>query len=298
MNLPSVLIAGHGYVGTALAQALHEEEAPVTALNRRGSGSETDYPVVSADISNAEAVATVAKELNPAPAFIVHCAASGRGGGVDAYRAVYVEGMKNLKAAFPGVPILFTSSTGVYGQDDGSTVTEESETKPNRDTGQLLLEAETIALETGGIALRLAGIYGPGRSIYLQRILEDTATVEPNWPPRYINQIHRKDIVGAILHLLTGGASAYARRTFNVVDGTIMTQRQCYEGLAEGLELPLPPEAPAKAGPRGLTSKIVSCAALKATGWEPVYPSYFEGLKNDPELIPSILEKIEASGDS
>ena len=77
-----------------------------------------------------------------------------------------------------------------------------------------------------------------------------------------------------------------------------MTQRQCYEGLAEGLELPLPPEAPAKAGPRGLTSKIVSCAALKATGWEPVYPSSFEGLKTDPELIPSILEKIEASGDS
>ena len=90
MNLTSVLVAGHGYVGTALAQALHEEEAPVTALNRRGSGSETDYPVVSADISNAEAVATVAKELNPAPAFIVHCAASGRGGGVDALSLIHI----------------------------------------------------------------------------------------------------------------------------------------------------------------------------------------------------------------
>ncbi len=298
MNLPSTLIAGHGYVGSVLAQALHEEETPVTALNRRSPAGEAGYPVLSADISDAESVAGIAKELNPAPEAIIHCAASGRGGGVEAYRAVYVEGMKNLKAAFPGVPILFTSSTGVYGQDDGSTVTEESETAPTRETGQLLLEAESIALETGGLVLRLAGIYGPDRSIYLQRILEDAATVEPDWPPRYINQIHRDDIVGAILHLLTAGTSAYAGRIFNVVDGTAMTQRQCYEGLAEGLELPLPPEAPAKAGPRGLTSKIVSSAALKATGWEPIYPSYFDGLKNDPELVPSIWDKVEANRES
>lgn len=294
MNLPSTLIAGHGYVGTTLAQTLHDEGAAVTALNRSSPPNSTDYPVVIVDISDESNVASAAANLDNPPEVIVHCAASGRGGGVKAYEAVYVEGMKNLQKTFPGIPIIFTSSTGVYGQNDGVTVTETSETEPGRETGQLLLEGESLALLTGGIALRLAGIYGPGRSIYLQRILEETATIEPEWPGRYINQIHREDIISAILHLLTAGVSAYAGRIFNVVDGTPMTQRECYEGLAAGLDLPVPPEALAKPGPRGLTNKIVSSAALKATGWEPIYPSYFDGLKNDPQLIPSLWEKVES----
>jgi len=294
MNLPSTLIAGHGYVGTVLAQTLHDEGAAVTALNRSSPAHSTDYPVVMVDISNESALASAAENFGDPPEVIIHCAASGRGGGLKAYEAVYVEGMKNLKKAFPGIPIVFTSSTGVYGQNSGITVSETSETEPGRETGQVILEGESLALSTGGIALRLAGIYGPGRSIYLQRILEETATIEPEWPGRYINQIHLEDIIGAILHLLKAGVSAYAGRIFNVVDSTPMTQRECYEGLAAELDLPVPPEAPAKPGPRGLTNKIVSSAALKATGWEPTYPSYFDGLKNDPDLIPSLWEKVES----
>lgn len=298
MSLPSTLIAGHGYVGTVLAQTLHNEGAAVTALNRSSTPNTTDYPVVIVDISDDSDLASAAANLGTQPEVIIHCAASGRGGGVEAYEAVYVEGMKNLQKNFPGIPIIFTSSTGVYGQNNGVTVSETSETEPGRETGRLLLKGESLALSTGGIALRIAGIYGPGRSIYLQRILEGTATIEPEWPGRYINQIHREDVISAILHLLTAGVSAYAGRIFNVVDTTPMTQRECYEGLAASLNLPVPPEALAEAGPRGLTNKIVSSAALKATGWEPTYPSYFIGLKNDLELIPSLWEKIKSEKES
>jgi hypothetical protein len=43
---------------------------------------------------------------------------------------VYLEGCRNLIAAFPGVRLLFTSSTSVYAQTDGAAVTEESAAEP------------------------------------------------------------------------------------------------------------------------------------------------------------------------
>ena len=66
--------------------------------------------------------------------------------------------------SFPAAKILFTSSTSVYAQCDGSRVTEESETKPLRETSRILLETENFVLDKGGIVARLAGIHGPGRS--------------------------------------------------------------------------------------------------------------------------------------
>ncbi|MEM9280853.1 MAG: NAD-dependent epimerase/dehydratase family protein [Verrucomicrobiota bacterium] len=291
MNRTSVLIAGHGYVGSALANTLQEEGASVTVLNRSAVEG-VCYLSLKADLGNLDSITSAAELLETPPDVIIHCAASGRGGGIESYRSVYVDGMRHLQQAFPGVPILYTSSTGVYGQDDGSVITETSETSPGRETGELLLEAEAIALETGGIVLRLAGIYGPGRSIYLQRLLEGTATIDPGWPSRHLNQIHLTDIVGALLHFLTSGISPYRGRIFNVVDGTRMTQRECYEGLAQIFDLPIPPEAPSRPGPRGVTNKIVSSAALKATVWEPIYPSYFDAIKKDPDLVASILDKI------
>ena len=44
------------------------------------------------------------------------------------------------------MPLLFTSSTSVYAQTDGSVVTEESPAIPDRETGSLLLAAETVTL--------------------------------------------------------------------------------------------------------------------------------------------------------
>ncbi len=75
--------------------------------------------------------------------------------------------------------MLFTSSTSVYAQRDGSWVTEESETKPARETGRILLETEEFVLGHGGIVARLAGIYGPGRSALLSKFLAGEAIIDP-----------------------------------------------------------------------------------------------------------------------
>lgn len=293
MSTSSVLIIGHGYVGAALAESLWTSGASVASVNRAADAS-CPYPVISGDVSTLGSLKSIPGSLPfSGPDVIVHCASSSRGG-ADAYRAVFIDGLKNLREIFPAVPIIFTSSSSVYGQIDGSVVDENSPASPDRETSRLLCEAEVLARGSGGIALRLAGIYGPGRSVHLRKILEGTATIDEGEVSRFLNQIHQDDVIRAITHLIEAGIARHGGALFNVVDDHALTQRECYESLASFFGVPVPPEAPpALDRKRAWTNKVVSNAALRATGWEPRYPSFLDAVKNDPRLVPSIREQIE-----
>ena len=154
-----VLIAGCGYVGQRLAEMLRAAGHDVTGLTHSQASAEA-VGGVACDISDAAQVAAL-----PRVDAVIHCAASGRGGGAERYRQVYVEGMRNLVAAQAGARFIFTSSTSVYPQTDGSVVTEESHAEPPRESGRLLREAEELALAADGAVARLGGLYGPGRSV-------------------------------------------------------------------------------------------------------------------------------------
>ncbi len=211
------------------------------------------------------------------PDVVVHCASSGRGG-ADAYRAVYRDGLEHLLDAFSPKRLIFTGSTSVYSQVDGGWVSEESPAEPDRETGRVLLEAEKIALDSGGIVARLAGIYGPGRSVLLKKFLDGSAVLEAGGN-RWINQIHRDDGARALLQLAQSEAAA---GIYNVCDDTPTTQREIYGWIADFLNRPLPPEGPADLNrKRGWTSKRISNARLRALGWSPRYPGYRDAL---PEL--------------
>ncbi|MEX2580163.1 MAG: NAD-dependent epimerase/dehydratase family protein [Verrucomicrobiales bacterium] len=292
MSLPRVLLIGHGYLGSNLAQTLGYKGFALAAVNRAVQENDT-YPVLAGDVALLESVEALRDQLPfSRPDAIVHCASSGRGG-AEAYRAVFVDGVANLQAVFPDIPVLMTSSTSVYGQTDGSVVNERSPTSPERETSRLLCEAEERVRAGGGIALRLAGIYGPGRSVHLERILDGSATIESGEPSRYLNQIHRDDATGAIVHLLRQGVAAHSGSIFNVSDDSPLTQRQCYESMADFFDLPIPPEAPPdKNRKRAWTNKIVDNSALHATGWQPAYPSFIDALHKDERLVPSIRRQI------
>ncbi|NNE90877.1 MAG: NAD-dependent epimerase/dehydratase family protein [Verrucomicrobiales bacterium] len=282
-----ILIAGHGYLGQPLAEHLAAAGHEVVALTKH-EPSESDhrtYPVHSCDVSNRQEIA----DLNTSPDAIVHCASSNRGG-PDAYRAVFRDGIRNLSSHFSGIPVFLTSSTSVYPQTDGSVVTEESASKPDRETGQILREAEDMLLGNGGTVLRLAGIYGPNRSVYLKRFLEGSATIESGEVSRFLNQIHVEDAISAIHHLLDRPALAKSQ-IYNVTDGNPITQRACFEWLAEHFDKPVPPESPADMNrKRAWTNKQISNEKLKSAGWKPEYPDFFEAVKHDPELVLSLRE--------
>ena len=264
-----LLLIGHGYLGQAIMHQFQQTGWVVTPVSLGGG-----HAASACDVGDAQAVTALRDACTPD--LIIHCAASGHGGAA-AYQRVYVDGCRHLRGAFPGIPVLFTSSSSVYAQTDGSVVTEESPALPTRDTGLLLLEAEALTLEGGGIVARLAGIYGPGRSVILKKFFDGEAVIEDDGG-RYLNQIHRDDAVSAIHHLATHSA-AYRGGVFNVSDSAPLTQLSCYQHLCALFDQPLPPSAPRDVNrKRGWTHKQVSNARLQATGWRPQFPSFLDAV--------------------
>ena len=274
MDSGQIVIAGCGFLGEAAAGFFLE--AGWRVLGRCATEesaarlADRPFPVAVVDISKPIRVPAGWES----PDVVVHCASSGRGG-ADAYRAVYRDGLEHLRDAFSPRRLIFTGSTSVYSQVDGGWVTEDSPAEPDRETGQILLEAEKIALEAGGVVARLAGIYGPGRSVLLKKFLDGSALLEAGGN-RWINQIHRDDGALALLRLVQHEAAA---GIYNVCDDTPTTQREIYGWIADHLNHPLPPEGPADLNrKRGWTSKRISNARLRSIGWSPRYPSYRDAL--------------------
>jgi nucleoside-diphosphate-sugar epimerase len=281
--MPRILIAGCGYVGQATADLFHaagwDVEGWTASEESAAALSAKPYPACQVDISNHDQVAERPGTFDA----VIHCASS-RGGGVESYRQIYLNGARNLLDRFAETKLLFTGSTSVYGQCDGSWATEESETKPARDTGRVLLETEKLVLERRGTVARLAGIYGPGRSALLNKFLAGTATIDPE-SDRFVNQVHRDDIASAIFFLVT--RETQRTQIYNVVDDQPMLQTECYRWLAQRLDRPLPPIGKSTGlRKRGNSNKRVSNARLRSLGWTPQYPTFLDAMEKS--ILPSM----------
>ena len=285
-----IVIAGCGYVGRHVARLFHQGGWEVLAITHSRESQEAlrgePFATFSCDMTRRSDLSALG--LNRVDV-VVHCASSGRGGAQE-YRKIYLEGAENLQAAFFPKRLLFTSSTSVYAQTDGSCVDETSAAEPDRETGAILRSAERYVLGVGGIVARLAGIYGPGRSVLLAKFLEGRAVIEGDGG-RWINQIHRDDAASAIFFLLNG---ENASGLYNVADDSPMTQRDCYGWLAGKFGRPLPPVGPVDANrKRGWTSKRVTNQKLRALGWTPKYPSFKDAVLSDTELCTGLIQKFE-----
>ncbi len=277
-----VLVAGCGFVGLATARLFHAAGWQVIGCTHSAQSAAAlrsePFPVLACDIAERAAVEMldVPRGLDA----VIHCASSGRGG-AEQYRRVYLEGARNLATVLAPARFLWTGSTSVYAQTSGAWVTEESPADPPRETGRILCETEEFVLARGGVVARLAGIYGPGRSVLLKKFISGEATIEGDGG-RWINQAHRDDIAAALLVLVERGA----RGIYNVADDAPMTQRALYEWLAGRFGKPLPPSGSIDPNrKRGWTSKRVSNAKLRALGWVPRFSSFRDAVEREPELI-------------
>ena len=281
--MPRILIAGCGYVGEATADLFHSSgwnvEGWVHSKQSAARLSLKPYSIRVIDVSQRD---EVAKHTGAFDA-VIHCVSS-RGGDAEAYRQIYLNGALHLVETFPQAKILFTSSTSVYAQRDGSRVTEESETKPVRETSRILLEVETLILGKGGIVARLAGIYGPGRSALLSKFLKGTATIDPQ-NDRFVNQAHRDDIASALFLFLNQEAQ-HSAQIYNVADDQPLLQSECFAWLAQRLNRPLPSIRKSKQPrKRGDTNKRVSNTKLRRLGWKPHYPTFADAMEKS--ILPS-----------
>jgi nucleoside-diphosphate-sugar epimerase len=280
------LIIGCGYVGLPLGAELARQGHEVFGV-RRSASAEMEliaariHPLI-ADITKKEDLKKLPREFD----WVVNCAASG-GGTAEDYRRLYFEGTRNLiEWLLPSPPrrYVYTSSTSVYGQNDGSVVTETDPVAPNSETGKILVATENLLLNTAvekkfpSVILRCSGIYGPDRGYWLKQFLHGEAKIKGTGA-RYLNMIHRDDVVGAIIAALKVGAPAPS--VFNAVDNEPVTQLEVFKWLAERLGKPMPPfteENPEANRKRGVTNKRVSNLRLRQQlGYQFKYPTFRQG---------------------
>jgi nucleoside-diphosphate-sugar epimerase len=178
-------------------------------------------------------------------------------------------------AALPGRPrFVYVSSTGVYGQSDGSVVDENSETIPADEAGQVVLEAEQLlrARRPDAIVLRFAGIYGPGRLLRAGSLLGgEPITADPS---KWLNLIHVEDGADAIL---AAEARSPEGQTYNVSDGTPARRQDFYEELARLLGAPSPRFFP-PSGQDTADRRVRSDRMRDELGVTLRFPDYFRGL--------------------
>lgn len=265
-----VLIAGCGYVGTALGLRLIQQGDEVWGLRRDPSGLPDTFHKVAADLASGAELTAVPSRLD----HVVYAASAGEASDA-AYERAYVTGLSNLLGAIrdSGVRrVFFTSSTAVYAQTEGTWVDEDSETAPVHFSGRRTLQAEELlrGASVPSTVLRCAGIYGPERTRLIDAVRQGTASMSE----RYTNRIHRDDIAGAILHLM---AATEAPPTLILSDDEPAPQRDVTAFIAARLGVPLPSgPAPAEASARG-GDKRCKNARLRATGYALAYPTYREG---------------------
>src|SRR5437016_2453906 len=136
-----VLVVGCGYVGLPLAMELARVGHEVWGVRRavaRNDTKEAGIHLVAADITRPADVARLPRGLD----WVINCV-SATGGGAEDYRRLYLEGMRNLLAWLAPSPprkFLYTSSTSVYGQEDGSLVGETSPAEPKAETSKVLVQ--------------------------------------------------------------------------------------------------------------------------------------------------------------
>lgn len=277
--MAEVLIAGCGYVGSAAAALFAAAGWKVTGWTRTGVAPGVSGQVYAVDLGDAASVQKATGSCD----VVIHCAST-KGGKAEAYRRVYLEGARNLRDRFSDANFIFVSSTSVYAQSGGEWVTEESAAEPKHETGEILREAEELVIRNGGTVARFAGIYGPGRSVYLQRLLRGDAVVDPE-NDRFVNQLHRDDAARALL--LLADLPRSGSQIYNVADDLPLRQSECYRWLAAKLDRPEPAVGVAEmTRKRGNSNKRVANRKLRGVGWNPAFPTFRQGMEES--VLPAL----------
>lgn len=282
-----VAILGCGSLGLALGRRLVDDGNEVVGVRRSEAGldvvEDAGLTAVRADVTDADDLAAV-----PDVDAVVFAASAGARG-ADAARETYVEGLRTVVEHFgaresPPGRLVYTSSTGVYGDHEGGWVDEETPLDPRDDRTAALVAAERVAMEaaaTVGIdptVVRLGGIYAPKR-FRLERYLDGPVA------EGYVNLVHREDAADVVRFLLV--ADLARGEVVVAVDDEPVDRRSLAAWLADRLDREPPRTrtieeavgaADAGRARRLRANKRCSNAKLRELGYEFTYPTFREGL--------------------
>ena len=280
----SITIFGCGYLGQVLAGHCLEKGWRVSALTRNPETAEAlrqkgASKVVEAKLEGIDWHG----QLDPSQDFVVNCVGAASRT-LDGYRQSYVNGQDSVRewlGAGKVGTLLFTSSISVYPQVGGVLVDENSATHGASERARLLLEAESKCLSPSpslgrSFVLRLAGIYGPGRHLLIEK-LKKGQTFGGN-SARTLNLIHVEDAARAVLCCLNSGAENRGG-TYNVSDGSHFSRGEIVSWLANKLGLQTTPFV--QNDTDGTPDRKVSSELIrKELKWSPLYNSFVKGYES------------------
>lgn len=248
--LSRIWIIGPGFLGSALAQSCRADGMDVLTIG-------PEQADVTGDASEPAVLKQALAQLEPE---LVYCCAATHGGGVEAYRRCYPELVRSV-CAVVRARLVFCSSSSVYGGTDGSAADESSPCLASGERARVLLEAESLVQEAGGIVARLVPLYAEGRFELLRRHVAGEPRLAGG-EERLLNYVHRDDAVAALrlMASLPGG-------TYNV-SGDCFTLGEAYAMLESLTGIPRR-AAQSAASCRGQSSRRVVADKLCANGWHP-----------------------------
>ena len=171
--------------------------------------------------------------------------------------------------------LVYLSSTAVYGDASG-TIDERVAASPTAPRAAPRLAAEEAYRAQGGLVLRCAAIYGPGRGLQVRlargehRLAGDGRAV--------VSRIHVTDLARLALAALARGPRG---AVYNVADATPAPQIEVITWLAARLGVPVPPSVPPETLHETLrhARSIDGALARRELGIDLLYPSYRDGFE-------------------
>lgn len=270
-----VVVVGCGDIGSRVAVLMQKQGWLVHGLRRNTAHLPAGVVPIAADLNQPECPSDWPQQ----PIDYVVYAMAAQSMTQAGYQQSYVQGQRHMYswlAQHQQQPkrVIFVSSTGVYGQNDDSWIDEQSPTEPKRWSGQIMLDAEQCAMQSGhpATAVRLTGIYGPGRNMLIERVRDGYHAPHLH---SYTNRIHADDAAGLIATILQADAQGTAVESVYLgVDNEPVEQAEVVAWLQQQLQVSSVPDLVLK---RRSGSKRCSNARARALGWTPKYSSYREG---------------------
>ena len=273
---PTLMIAGCGDVGSRLGVQLKDAGWQVYGLRRSVAALPAGITPVAGDLADSN---VPAQWPEGALDYLVYAAAATEHDEAG-YRRAYYDGLANTLAWLQRrgqspKRVIFVSSSGVYAQEGGVWVDENSPAEASSYSGRIMLEAERLLLDSAfpATVVRLTGIYGPGREWLLKQVRMGYRVVSE--PPLYANRLHADDCAGLLAFLLQADAAGKALDELYIgVDDDpaplheVVAWLRDYLGVTEWAE---------ESTVRRSGSKRCSNARARALGWAPRYPSFREG---------------------
>lgn len=270
-----ILVAGCGQLGLPLARGLAASNE-VWGLARSAREPEAGIQFIQADLCEPNSLGSLPSNIDT----LIYCLTPSERT-EEAYRAIYVEGLRNLVSAISLKStiqrLFYVSSTSVYGQSDHEWVDEESPTNAKSFSGRIIREGELLAqsLCPHACIIRFSGIYGGNRSRLIDMVKSGRATLKTR--QNFSNRIHEDDCIGFMQHLLNlAFAGKKLQPCYLASDSQPTDQNDVLNLLADALDVILEyGDAPLLR--EGVGSKRCRNTRMLETGYALKYPTYIEG---------------------